>query len=146
MFKSRLHWAVRAGIAILGGVAISYLAVLGIVSIGRLPRPVEGVVRALGPWIQQQAKRGSAIFRKRRSRPLAWFPPSLGSVDHTVGVFTSDRGMQARDAPAARLDFAGAARINRELIGKAEAVDSPQRIVPDMDRTDIPVRTFEAAR
>jgi hypothetical protein len=80
------------------------------------------------------------------SRPLARFPPSLGSVDHTVGVFTSDRGMQARDAPAARLDFAGPGRINRELIGKAESVDSPQRIVLDMDRTDLPVRTFEAAR
>jgi hypothetical protein len=31
------------------------------------------------------------------------------------------------------------ARINRELIGKAEALDSPQRIVLDMDSTEIPV-------
>ena len=35
--------------------------------------------------------------------------------------------------------FAGLARINRELIGKAEAVDSPQRVVLDMDSTEIPV-------
>jgi hypothetical protein len=31
------------------------------------------------------------------------------------------------------------ARINRELIGKAEALDSPQRVVLDMDSTEIPV-------
>ena len=31
------------------------------------------------------------------------------------------------------------ARINRELIGKAEALDSPQRVVLDMDSAEIPV-------
>ena len=31
------------------------------------------------------------------------------------------------------------ARINRELIGRAEALDSPQRVVLDMDSTEIPV-------
>ena len=31
------------------------------------------------------------------------------------------------------------ARLNRELIGKAEAMDSPQRVVLDMDSTEIPV-------
>jgi hypothetical protein len=36
-------------------------------------------------------------------------------------------------------NFAGLARINRELIGKAEAVDSPRRVVLDMDSTEIPV-------
>jgi hypothetical protein len=36
-------------------------------------------------------------------------------------------------------NFAGLARINRDLIGKAEAVDSPQRVVLDMDSTEIPV-------
>jgi hypothetical protein len=36
-------------------------------------------------------------------------------------------------------NFAGLARINRELVGKAEAVDSPQRVVLDMDSTEIPV-------
>jgi hypothetical protein len=36
-------------------------------------------------------------------------------------------------------NFAGLARINRELIGKAEAVDSPERVVLDMDSTEIPV-------
>ncbi|MGA9628326.1 MAG: transposase [Bryobacteraceae bacterium] len=34
---------------------------------------------------------------------------------------------------------AGLARISRELIGKAEAVDSPQRVVLDRDSTEIPV-------
>jgi hypothetical protein len=36
-------------------------------------------------------------------------------------------------------NFAGLARINRELIGKAAAVDSPRRVVLDMDSTEIPV-------
>jgi DDE family transposase len=36
-------------------------------------------------------------------------------------------------------NFGGLARINRELIDKAEAVDSPQRVVLDMDSTEIPV-------
>ncbi len=36
-------------------------------------------------------------------------------------------------------NFAGLARINRELIGRVEAVDSPQRVVLDMDSTEIPV-------
>ncbi|MGD0000619.1 MAG: IS1380 family transposase [Bryobacteraceae bacterium] len=36
-------------------------------------------------------------------------------------------------------NFASLARINRELIGKAEALDSPLRVVLDMDSTEIPV-------
>src|SRR5512143_2071297 len=36
-------------------------------------------------------------------------------------------------------NVAGLAAINRELIGKAEAIDSPQRVVLDMDSTEIPV-------
>ena len=36
-------------------------------------------------------------------------------------------------------NFRSLARINRELIGKAEAFNSPQRIVLDMDSTEIPV-------
>jgi len=36
-------------------------------------------------------------------------------------------------------NVAGLAAINRELIGKAEAMDSPQRVVLDMDSTEIPV-------
>jgi hypothetical protein len=36
-------------------------------------------------------------------------------------------------------NFRSLARINRELIGKAEAIDAPQRIVLDMDSTEIPV-------
>ena len=36
-------------------------------------------------------------------------------------------------------NFDSLARINRELIGKTEALDSPQRVVLDMDSTEIPV-------
>jgi len=36
-------------------------------------------------------------------------------------------------------NFGSLARINRELIGKAEAIDAQQRIVLDMDSTEIPV-------
>jgi len=36
-------------------------------------------------------------------------------------------------------NFAGLAAINRELIAKSEALNSPQRVVLDMDSTEIPV-------
>jgi hypothetical protein len=36
-------------------------------------------------------------------------------------------------------NFAGLMRINRELIGRAEGVESPQRVVLDMDSREIPV-------
>ncbi|MCP5111901.1 MAG: IS1380 family transposase, partial [bacterium] len=36
-------------------------------------------------------------------------------------------------------NLAGLATINRDLIGKAEAIDSPQLVVLDMDSTEIPV-------
>ena len=36
-------------------------------------------------------------------------------------------------------NLAGLAAINRELIAKAENIDSPQRVVLDMDSTEIPV-------
>ena len=36
-------------------------------------------------------------------------------------------------------NFAGLAAVNRELIAKAETIDSPQRVVLDMDSTEIPV-------
>jgi hypothetical protein len=36
-------------------------------------------------------------------------------------------------------NFGSLARINRELIGKAEVLDSPPRVVLDMDSTEIPV-------
>jgi len=36
-------------------------------------------------------------------------------------------------------NFGSLARINHELIGKVEAIDAQQRIVPDMDSTEIPV-------
>jgi hypothetical protein len=43
------------------------------------------------------------------------------------------------DMLAGEENFAGLARINRELIAQAEAVDSTQRVVLDMDSTEIPV-------
>jgi hypothetical protein len=36
-------------------------------------------------------------------------------------------------------NFGSLGRINRALIGKAEALDSPQRVVLDMDSTEVPV-------
>ena len=36
-------------------------------------------------------------------------------------------------------NFAALARINRELSGRVEAIDSPERVVLDMDSTEIPV-------
>ena len=36
-------------------------------------------------------------------------------------------------------NFSGLARLNRELVGKAEALDSGHRTVLDMDSTEIPV-------
>jgi len=36
-------------------------------------------------------------------------------------------------------NFRGLARLNRELIGSAEAGDSAYRVVLDMDSTEIPV-------
>ena len=36
-------------------------------------------------------------------------------------------------------NFAGLGRINRELVGRVEALDSAQRVVLDMDSTEIPV-------
>jgi hypothetical protein len=36
-------------------------------------------------------------------------------------------------------NLSGLAAINRELIARAEAIDSPQRVVLDMDSTEIPV-------
>ncbi|MEK7994284.1 MAG: transposase [Planctomycetota bacterium] len=40
---------------------------------------------------------------------------------------------------AEEANFGSLARINRELIGQAEALDSPQRVVLDMDSTEIAV-------
>src|SRR5712692_5570829 len=36
-------------------------------------------------------------------------------------------------------NFAGLAALNRELVASAEAIDSPRRIVLDMDSTEVPV-------
>src|ERR1022692_2514872 len=42
-------------------------------------------------------------------------------------------------------NFRSLARIKRELIGKANAIDAPQRIVLDMDSTKIPVYLLSPA-
>jgi len=51
-FRSRLHWAIRACATAFVGVILSYLAVVGIVSAGSLPRPLNTVVGGLGAWIE----------------------------------------------------------------------------------------------
>ena len=52
----------------------------------------------------------------------------------TSRLQTCETEMLAEDA-----NFAGLAAVNRELLAKAEAVDSPRRVVLDMDSTGIPV-------
>jgi hypothetical protein len=36
-------------------------------------------------------------------------------------------------------NLAGLARLNRELVGKAETINSSHRVVLDMDSTEVPV-------
>ena len=71
--------------------------------------------------------------------------------DLTIRLIGSERIWERGAALTARLqsfetelltqedNFAGLAAINRELIAKAEGIDSPQRVVLDMDSTEIPV-------
>ncbi len=74
-----------------------------------------------------------------------------GSQDPTFRLIGSEKIWERGAALTSRLqsfetelltqdeNLAGLAAINRELIAKAEAVDSPQRVVLDMDSTEIPV-------
>ena len=74
------------------------------------------------------------------------------SQDPTFRLIGSEKNLGARS----RVDFPAAIvrdrttdckmrtwldwhAINRDLIGRAEAMDSPQRVVLDMDSTEIPV-------
>jgi hypothetical protein len=50
-----------------------------------------------------------------------------------------DIGGHAYGGVAEVENFGSLARMNRELIGKAEALDSLQRVLLDMDSTGIPV-------
>jgi hypothetical protein len=73
------------------------------------------------------------------------------SQDPTFRLIGSEKIWDRRAALTSRLqtfetdmlaeeeNFGSLARINRELIGKAEALGSPQRVVLDMDSTEIPV-------
>jgi len=73
------------------------------------------------------------------------------SYDPTFRLIGSEKIWDRGAAPTSRLqtfetemlaeeeNFAGLARLNRELIGKAEALGSPYRAVLDMDSTEIPV-------
>jgi hypothetical protein len=56
-----------------------------------------------------------------------------------VGRLTSRLQTFETEMLAEEENFGSLARIDRELIGKAEALDSPQRVVLDMDSTEIPV-------
>ena len=73
-----------------------------------------------------------------RERPSAIVSRGRTSVDRRVAFETE---MLAEEE-----NFGSLARINRELIGKAEALDSPQRVVLDMDSTEIPVYGEELFR
>jgi hypothetical protein len=55
------------------------------------------------------------------------------------GALTSRLQTFETEMLAEEENFAGLARINREVIGKVEALDSAQRVVLDMDSTEIPV-------
>jgi hypothetical protein len=73
------------------------------------------------------------------------------SQDPTFRLIGSEKIWDRRAALPSRLhwfetevlsqdeNLEGLSRINRELIAKAETVDSPQRVVLDMDSTEIPV-------
>ena len=58
----------------------------------------------------------------------------------TSRLQTFETEMQAEEG-----NFSGLARLNRELIGKAEDLDSPTRTVLDMDSTWIPVYGEQSA-
>jgi hypothetical protein len=55
------------------------------------------------------------------------------------GALTSRLHSFETEVLAEEGNFAALARINRELIGRVEAIDSSQRVVLDMDSTEIPV-------
>ena len=73
------------------------------------------------------------------------------SQDPTFGLIGSEKIWECGAALTSRLqsfetellaeegNLAGLATINRELIAKAETLESPQRVVLDMDSTEIPV-------
>jgi hypothetical protein len=73
------------------------------------------------------------------------------SADPTFRLIGSERIWERGAALTSRLhsfetellaeaeNLAGLTAINRELIGRAEAIESPRRVVLDMDSTEIPV-------
>ncbi len=73
------------------------------------------------------------------------------SQDPTFRLIGSEKVWERGTAQTSRLqtfetemlgeeeNFAGLARLNRELIAQAEALGSPQRVVLDLDSTEIPV-------
>ena len=77
--------------------------------------------------------------------------PSGSPQDPTFRLIGSEKIWERGTALTSRLqsfetellaeegNLAGLASINRELVAKAEAIDSPQRVVLDMDSTAIPV-------
>ncbi len=54
-------------------------------------------------------------------------------------ALTSRRQSFETDLLTQEENLTGLATINRELIAKAETIESPQRVVLDMDSTEIPV-------
>ena len=95
------------------------------------------------------------LFRQSVYSPLAGYEDvndaERMSQDPTFRLIGSEKIWERGAALTSRLpsfetemlaeegNFAALARINRELIGRVEAIDSPERVVLDMDSTEIPV-------
>jgi len=68
-------------------------------------------------------------------------PPSGSSVGRRSGNVARASRLQSFETELLTQEDkpAGLSAVNRELIAKLEAIDSPQRVVPDMDSTGVPV-------
>ena len=96
-------------------------------------KPVHGPIgtrsSVLNIWVQQGSRvtsDGGLISARRRS------PEPGSALTSRLPCFETER-------PAEEGNSAALARINRELIGRVEAIVSPQGVLLDMDSTEIPV-------
>jgi hypothetical protein len=85
-------------------------------------------MRCGGPRFTSTGPRAGALAPHVIGFPL-WAGHSTGASAEPMcdGWLSQDENLE------------GLSRINRELLVKAEAMDSPQRVVLDMDSTEIPV-------
>ena len=92
----------------------------------------QSVYRPSG-WVRGHERCGAIVARS--DLPADRFREDLGTrggPDFRLQTFETE--MLAEEE-----NFAGLARINRDLIARAEAMDAPYRTVLDMDSTEIPV-------